>query len=86
MTPGIMNSHEIKRDFKGPAICNFSCNLQCNSSLGRCTGKIGKYKFPSKFADMFFICHKFTSLKRRIALQVARKIAPCDRAIEIGPL
>ena len=25
------------------------------------------------------IFHKFTSLKSRIALQVARKIAPCDR-------
>ena len=26
------------------------------------------------------ICHKFSSLKSRIAFQVARKIAPCDRA------
>ena len=26
------------------------------------------------------ICHKFTSLEIRIALHVARKIAPCDRA------
>ena len=26
------------------------------------------------------ICHKFSSLKSRIALQVARKIAPCYRA------
>ena len=27
------------------------------------------------------ICQKFTSLESRIALQVARKIAPCDRAL-----
>ena len=27
------------------------------------------------------ICHKFTSLKSRTALQAARKIAPCDRAL-----
>ena len=26
------------------------------------------------------ICHKFISLKSKIALQVGRKIAPCDRA------
>ena len=29
------------------------------------------------------ICNKFTSLKSRIALQVARKIAQCDRAINV---
>ena len=58
----------------------------CNAFLplvGRC--KIGEYKFPSQFANISFnipnICHKFTSLKSRIALQVARKIAPCDRAL-----
>ena len=40
------------------------------------------YMFPSQFANIFFdipnICHKSTSLKSRIALQVARKITPCD--------
>ena len=52
----------------------------CNSTLGRC--KIGKYMCPSQFAlNVSNICHKFTSLKSRIALQVARKIAPCDRAL-----
>ena len=58
--------------------CNFSCNLKCNSTLGKC--KIIEYKFPSQFANYIFnipnICHKFTT-----ALQVARKIAPCDRAV-----
>ena len=29
------------------------------------------------------ICHKFTSLKKRIALQVARKIDRCDRALSM---
>ena len=36
--------------------CNFSCNLQCNSTLKRC--KIDKYKFPSKFADIFLVMAK----------------------------
>ena len=37
---------------KGPVTrCNFSCNLQCNSTLGRC--KICKYMFPSQFANIF---------------------------------
>ena len=38
----------------------------------------------SEFANIFNIpniCHKFTSLKSRIALQVARKFAPFDGAL-----
>ena len=31
--------------------CNFSCNLQRNSTVGRC--KIGKYMFPSQFTNIF---------------------------------
>ena len=31
--------------------CNFSWNLQRNSTVGRC--KIGKYKFPSQFTNIF---------------------------------
>ena len=31
--------------------CNFSYNLQRFSTLGRC--KIGKYTFPSQFANIF---------------------------------
>ena len=34
--------------------------------------------FRSQFANTFLTCRKFTSLKSRIALQVARKIV-CDR-------
>ena len=38
---------------EGPVTrCNFSCNLQRNSTLGRC--KIGKYMFGSQFANIFF--------------------------------
>ena len=37
---------------KGPVTrCNFSCSLQCNSTLERC--KIGKYKSQSQFANIF---------------------------------
>ena len=46
------------RIIKGPVTrCNFSCNLQRNSTLGRC--KIGKYKFPSKFDNIFLTYHTF---------------------------
>ena len=45
---------------KGPVTrCNFSCNLQCNSTLERC--KIGKYMFPSQFADIFLTYQTFAS-------------------------
>ena len=33
--------------------CNFSCNLQRYSTLERC--KIGKYTFPSQFANIFWL-------------------------------
>ena len=46
---------------------HFSCNLQCNFTLGRC--KIGKYKFASEFADVFLTYQTFVT-----------KIAPSDRA------
>ena len=74
---------------KGPVTqCNFSCNLQWNSTLGRC--KIGKYMFPCITVCQYIfnipkICPKFLHLLRvelRIVLQVARKIAPCDRALK----
>ena len=39
--------------------CKFSCNLQCNSTFGRC--KIGKYMFPSQFANIFFIDETFVT-------------------------
>ena len=43
---------------KGPVTrCNFSCNLQCNSTFGRC--KIGKYTFSSQFAEVFLTYKTF---------------------------
>ena len=46
--------------FKGPVTrCNFSCNLQCYSTLGRC--KIGKYTFPSQFANIFLTYQTFVT-------------------------
>ena len=53
--------HEnIAQSAYGPVIrCNFSCSLQCNSTLGRC--KIGKYKFPSTFADVFLTYQTFVT-------------------------
>ena len=48
-----------------------------DSTLGRC--KIGKYMFPSQCANMFLTYQTF--VKSRNALQVARKTAPCDRAL-----
>ena len=61
----LKNMKRFRKVFKGLVTrCNFSFNLHCYSTLGRC--KIGKYKFPSQFANIFFniliICHKFTSL------------------------
>ena len=38
---------------------NFSSNLQCNSTLRRC--KIGKYKFPSQFANIFLTYQTFVT-------------------------
>ena len=60
-----------------------TCNA-CNSTFGRC--KIGKYMFPSQFANIFLTYQTFVTnlhllIKSRIAFQVARKIAPCDRAL-----
>ena len=56
--------------------------LQRNSTLGRC--KIGKYMFPSQVANIFLTHQTFVTnlhpYRSRIALQFARKTAPCDRA------
>ena len=45
------------------------CHLQCNSTLGK--RKIGKYMFPSQFADIFltyqtFVTNLYASLKFKI--------------------
>ena len=62
----------------------FSCNLQRNSTLGRC--KNGKYMLPSQVANIFLTFQTFVTnlhllIKSRIASLVAGKIAPCDRAL-----
>ena len=46
---------------KGPSVtrCKLSCNLQCNSTLGRC--KIDKYKFPLQFANIFLTYQTFVT-------------------------
>ena len=41
------------------------------------------HSLPIYFFNISNICHKFTSIKSRIALQVARKIAPCDRTLSM---
>ena len=75
---------------KGPvARCNFPGNLRRNSTLKR-------YKLVTNVwyvKNIFANCDRwkrvfanFTSTKSRIALQVARKIAPCDRALIHVPL
>ena len=65
------------------AQCNCSCNLQHNSTPGRC--KMGEYMFPSKVANIFLTNQTFVtnykSFRKRLGLQVARKIAPCYRAL-----
>ena len=60
------------------------CNFQLNCTLGRC--KIGKYIFLSQFANIFLIYQTFVTNLHLIALQVARKIAPCDRAFSLSCL
>ena len=45
---------------KGPVTrCNFPGNLQRYSTLGRC--KIGKYTFPSQFANIFLTYQTFVT-------------------------
>ena len=56
--------------------------MQCNSTLGN-------YKFPSQFVNIFLTYQTFVTnlhllIKSRIPLQVARKIAPCDRAFNVN--
>ena len=63
--------------------CNFSCNLQCNSTLERCqlVKSVKNFRYVEKTSaecNGRLVFGNFTSLKSRIALQVARKIAPCN--------
>ena len=58
---------------KGPVTrCNFSCNLQCNSTLGRC--KIGKYKFPSQFANIFLTYQTFVTNLHLLRVELRCKL------------
>jgi hypothetical protein len=47
--PGLRNGHVTR--------CNFSCNLQCNSTLERC--KIAKYESSLHSADVFSTYRNF---------------------------
>ena len=70
--------HTCIKPLSHGAIFLATCNA-IHSTLGRC--KIGKYTFPSQFANIFLFVTNLHLLRvARIALQVARKIAPCDRA------
>ena len=70
---------------KGPVTrCNFPGNLECNSTLKRCKLKTNVWYVKTILACKLWwkrVFANFRSTKSRIALQVARKIAPCDRAL-----
>ena len=52
--------------------CNFSCNLQRNSTLGRC--KIGKYTFPSLFANIFLTYQTFVTNLHLLRVELRCKL------------
>ena len=60
--------------------CNFSSNLQRNSTLGRC--KIGKYKFPSQVANIFWTHQTFLTnlhlLRAELHCKLQEKLGWCD--------
>ena len=70
---------------KGPVTrCNFPGNLQRNSTLKRCKLVTNVWYVKNIIISKLWwkrVFANFTSTKSRIALQVARKIAPCDRAL-----
>ena len=51
---------------------NFSCDLQCNSALGRC--KIGKHKFPSQFANIFLTYQTFVTSLHQLRVELRCKL------------
>ena len=58
---------------KGPVTwCNFSCNLQCYSTLGRC--KIGKYTFPLQFANIFLTYQTFVTNLHLLRVELRCKL------------
>ena len=65
---------------------NSSCNLHCNSTLKRCK-LVDECLIRQEYISNLWWKHVFanlTSTKSRIAFQVARKIASCDRALNIS--
>ena len=52
--------------------CNFSCNLQRHFTLGRC--KIGKYTFPSHFANIFLTYQTFVINLHRSRVELHCKL------------
>ena len=58
---------------KGPVTrWNFSCNLQRYSTLGRC--KIGKYTFPSQFANIFLTYQTFVANLHLLRVELRCKL------------
>ena len=72
-------------DTKGPVTrCNFSCNLQRYFTLGRC--EIGKYTFPSQFANIFLTYQTFVTTLHLFRVELRCKLPgklrrTCDRAL-----
>ena len=68
-----MQLENIFNALKGPDTrCNFSCNLQRNSTFGRC--KIGKYMFPSQFANIFFTDETFITSLHPLRVELRCKL------------
>ena len=60
--------------YKGPFTrCNFSWNLQRYFTLGRC--KIGKYTFPSQFANIALTYQTFVTNLHIFRLELRSKLA-----------
>ena len=58
---------------KGPVTrWNFSCNFQCNSTLGR--RKIGKYMFPLQFAKIFLTYQTFVTNLHLLRVELRCKL------------
>ena len=59
--------------YYGPVTrCNFSCNLQHNSILSRC--KIGKYTFPSQFANIVLTYQTFVTNLHLLRVELRCKL------------
>ena len=58
---------------KGPVTpCNFSCNLQRNSTFGKC--KIGEYMFPSQFAKVLLTYETFVTNLHLLRVELRCKL------------